>query len=58
MWTFEDKEDYIENIQQQQLMQGMMWGGQPLPQPAQMPTEAAGITEQVAGWGLVAWMGV
>jgi hypothetical protein len=58
MWTFEDKEDYIENIQQQQLMQGMMWGGQPLPQPAQMPTEAAGITEQVAGGSITAGMWV
>jgi len=58
MWTFEDKEDYIENIQQQQQMAQIMGqqGWSPLPQPPLQADTASALTEQVAQGGITTWI--
>lgn len=59
MATFEDNDDYIENIDQQQMMQQLMGGQQgwqPLPQPEQQPSDASQLTEAVAQGGVTTWM--
>ena len=58
MWTFEDKEDYIENIQQQQQMAQIMGqqGWSPFPQPTPQADTASALTEQVAQGGITTWI--
>jgi len=58
MWTFEDKEDYIENIQQQQQMAQIMGqqGWSPFPQPTLQADTASALTEQVAQGGITTWI--
>ncbi len=58
MNTFEwvDAKTYLQAPQMWDIMQPMWSGWSPLELPEPKPTEAAAITEQVAQWGLTAWI--